>query len=217
MIDTQKKTWCSETVEGIRKIFYWGNAKENKLIGDDLYLTDSERYDQIGPRTLNAFEFTKDIDYDYLVRANAGAYINQENLLKYLQDKPRNNFYSGIAGHYKGVDYASGSTYILSKDLVQRLCADKYLIRIYFDDKDLCVDDVAVGEMIARYGIRVHLSAMRISYVEDVVEMAKGNEPSNVSEEENYHYRFRSSDRRIDIERMFRLHEKIISNQKIQM
>ena len=215
ILKTVKKTWYQHEVDNVRKIFYFGNSTENTLVGDDLFLTDNEHYHLMGPRTLSAFNYTKDFEYDYLLRVNAGSYIHQENLVKYLKDKPRTNFYSGIVGNYRGIEYASGSGYILSRNLVHKLIEDRNLIRIYFDNGELCVDDVAIGEMISRYGVRVDRTALRVSYVSNYqghfqIESQKGDsEILSIPQEDNYHYRLRSWDRNIDIQRMIDLHKKL--------
>ena len=215
IIQTVKNTWYQRNVDDVRKIFYFGNSNRNELIGDELFLTIGEDYYLMGPRTLSAFEYTQNLDYDYVFRVNAGSYIHQENLVKFLQNKPRTNFYSGIVGNYMGVEYASGSGYILSKNLVNRLINDKHTIRIQFPTGELCVDDTAIGEMVSRYGVKVDRSAMRISYISNSpthqeTEMQIGDsQVPFISQDDNYHYRLRSYDRNIDIQRMVDLHKKI--------
>ena len=37
ILDAVKKSWYSHNVDNIRKIFYYGNSKENILVGDNFY------------------------------------------------------------------------------------------------------------------------------------------------------------------------------------
>ena len=215
ILDAVKKTWYSHSVDNIRKIFYYGNSKENILVGDNLYLTDPERLEFIGPRTLNAFEYVKYLEYDYIVRVNAGSYIHQENLLRFLQDKPLNNFYCGIVGNYHNIEYASGSAYIISRDLVDKLIQDKNKIRLLYPHGELCIDGVATGEMVSKYGVRVDRSSLRISYCNSDVEYQIGDKAVEfISDDVNYHYRLRSNDRQLDIKRMYDLHNKFYGRKK---
>ena len=77
IIQTVKNTWYQRNVDDVRKIFYFGNSNRNELIGDELFLTIGEDYYLMGPRTLSAFEYTQNLDYDYVFRVNAGSYREQ--------------------------------------------------------------------------------------------------------------------------------------------
>lgn len=209
MIDTIKETWGSNKQENVDIIYYFGNNNKTEMIDNNLYLTTSEKHSMMGPRTLNAFEYLINEDFDYIFRVNAGCYIRQDILLEFLKNKPRENFYSGIIGNYMGITYCSGSGYFLSKDIVKKLVKDKNNLRLYYSNGQNCVDDVAVGEMITRFGVKPDLNAIRLSICDGKNEYQIGDKTvSNIDDGKIYHYRLRSNNRYDDINNMHLLHKK---------
>ena len=120
-----RQTWASKKENDVDIFFYYGNNEKFEIIDDEIYSTVREAHNLMGIRTLDVFSYTLNMEYDYLFRVNAGSYVNQKNLLNFLNDKPLDKFYTGIRGYYAGVEYASGSGFIISKDLVEILCKNQ--------------------------------------------------------------------------------------------
>ena len=138
-------------------------------------------------------------------RINAGSFVDYENLLKFIENKPINNFYSGIIAQYEDIKYVSGSGYFLSKDLVQLIIDNEEKISY------ICIDDMAIGKLLGELNIPLNYEAFRISYCNGNSEYQKGDKDINKEEIEkiNYHYRLRSYDRKMDINKMYKLKEKL--------
>jgi hypothetical protein len=139
---TIRETWATEKLPGIEVFYYYGNSPNIEIIGDKIFSKHPEGLYNVGYKTLDAFELIKDFDFDYVFRTNSSSYINQKNLLKFIEDKPRDNFYSGINNDYYNIKYCSGAGYFLSKNLIKSILDNKN----YWNHS--LIDDVAIGELI---------------------------------------------------------------------
>jgi hypothetical protein len=210
-----KETWFNYRNDDVEIIFYKDNQNlidkkdYSVLDGFDLILPCNDGFYTLGQKTIMAFEWVKkNYEFDYLYRSNLGAFVDIENLLYFLKDKPKDKFYCGIIGrdtYYlrKEVKFASGSGYFLSKDLVNIVC----------DNKDMwlhnVVDDVALGELLSKFQIEVNNNAIRKNICDDKVFYQLGDkETDNIDDSEVYHIRLRSTNRKIDIENMKNIYEK---------
>jgi hypothetical protein len=137
------KTWNSITIKNAPTYHYFGGVNENFNDSSSIYTTCSEDYALMGLRTIEAFEYAlNNFEFDYIFRTNISSYVNKLNLLTWLNDKPRTNFYSGVVGNHHGIRFASGSGFTLSKDLVKLLCESKHQLNYNL------VDDVCFGQFL---------------------------------------------------------------------
>lgn len=208
-ITALKETWTKKESSQTKIIFYYGGAPEPKLLGNELFLTTPESFPLMGVRTLEAFNHLQNFDYNYIIRINSGAFIRQEILDEFLSDKPKENFYCGIIGNYKNIKYCSGSCYIISKDVVKKILDIKQQIKLHYDNGEICVDDVAIGELIAKVGVKIDERAIRLSICNNNYEYQIGDKTvSNIPKNNIYHYRLRSDNRELDIKNMYKLYKE---------
>jgi len=216
-----KETWFNIKNNDVEIIFYSDNEKvENKkefpiLIDNDLILPINDGLFNLGFKTIKAFEWVNDnYNYDYIYRSNLGAYVDSNNIIKFLDNKSKDKFYCGIIGkdsYYLGreITFASGSGYFLSKDLVEIVINNKHMW------KHNVIDDVALGELLSNFSIKVDKSAMRLNYCDDKVFYQIGDENVDyIDISDLYHIRLRSNSRDLDIMKMNDLYDKnIITNE----
>ncbi len=141
LTNCQKATWGSKKVENVRVVYYYGRPVKNNTT-EDYYFDIREDHDTIGIKTLKAFEYFLKEDFDYLFRVNSSSYVDQEKVLKWLEDKPKAEFYAGVSMNY-GIEFMHGSGYILSKDLVQLIVTQKTSM-----DTSIA-DDVSIGKLLS--------------------------------------------------------------------
>jgi hypothetical protein len=206
-----KRTWGTYLHDGIKIIFYTDNQKTlfkkktPQLKGNNLILPCKDGYLNCTEKTLQAFEFVAgNINFEYVFRTNLGSYVNLYKIFDFLTDKPKENFYSGIIGTHKNddaiINFASGSGYFLSKDMVELVVSGRGLFN------HQVIDDVALGEFMANRHIPINKQAIRLSYVNDLVEYHIGDRTvDHIDHNLIYHIRLRSSDRNIDIKKMHEL------------
>lgn len=191
---TIRKTWARETLPEIEIFYYYGNSSSKKIVEDKIYSTAQEGLYNIGYKTLDSFDLLKNFNFDYLFRTNSSSYIIQENLIKFLANKPRKNFYSGIIGNYNDISYCSGSGYFISRDIF-----DKVLFHRNEWNHQL-IDDVAIGDLITnKIKVLPDFSAKRLDL---------GSEKIYDSLKDHYHIRCKiQNNRKLD-----ELHMKNIFN-----
>lgn len=137
------------------------NAPRNQtILHDDMIMCGyADGIKQIHKKTMDCFEWlVNNKKYDYVFRCCCGSYVIQENLIKFLEDKPKTNFYSGIFGKTKHGLFCSGSGFFLSWDLVQLLAKNKKNI------PDLYQDDVNIGAYLTNTQKIVPISGYRYDY-----------------------------------------------------
>lgn len=187
---TQKNTWDSIEVEDVKTLYFVGNKKGN-YIKDEIINTDvSESLINCGYKTLKAFELVKDFDFDFIFRTNSSSYVDKFLLKQYLNEKPKEKFYSGVVGNHEGIKFSSGSGFIITKDLVDLVLQNKN-----FWNHGL-IDDVALGLLLKKFGINP-TPAPRY----DILNLDE-NTPLHF-----YHYRLKCHDRNLDCDRMINLHK----------
>jgi hypothetical protein len=191
-------TWGSIKQTEVDIFYYHGDGQENAIVGDTIYSVSLETMNNIGHKTLTAFDLIKDLEFDFLFRTNSSSYVRQDSLVSFLRDKPRHGFYCGIKGRLTNIDFCSGSGYLLSKDAVLKVLDNRVHWR-----HDL-VDDVALGDLMNRIGVGISDCARRL----DVNELGR---PYCITDLWS-HYHIRCAchhDRRLDIMHMKTIHRML--------
>jgi hypothetical protein len=149
-----KSTWGNVKYEGVEVFYQYSKPLDNEeyiVDGNNIICNGFESYYSIGYKTIKSFKHLIKKDFDFLLRTNSSSFINFENLIKYLEDKPKNKFYSGAPiPHHSidlNIDFATGSGYILSKDLVE------YVVNNEEEWNHHYPDDVSLGKMMKDYNI----------------------------------------------------------------
>lgn len=217
MTNCVRETWGKEIPENVSVYYNYGlipghthnpNEGENVLDGDKIICGVNDTYELITKKTLEAFDYiaTHLTEYDYIFRCCNGSYIHVENLVNFLQEKPKTQFYAGVTGVHNNVPFASGAGFILSKDMVKLLADNKEAI---LNDPDIAVhgqiDDIIIGYFLHKQGITARNIASRIDI---------GDLPHNKHEVFNltclykneYHYHLRQN-----IEGMKYLHDLFLN------
>jgi hypothetical protein len=183
--ESQNESWNSIEVEGVDTFFLVGNNIEDTIDGNLIKTNVRESLYHCGYKTIKAFELLKDYEYDYIFRTNSSSYVDKQMLKDYLQDKPRTNFYSGVIGNQYGIDFASGSGFIVSKNVVDLVLLKKE----YWEHR--LIDDVALALLLRSLRINPVL-APRFN-----IETVNENTPMN-----HYHYRIKTLNRETDCQYM---------------
>jgi hypothetical protein len=167
--NTAKETWLTDSPENVKTIFMYGGS--NKIYWDDqnsFYVDREESLDLCTYKTICAYETFLESDFDYIFRSNSTGYFDLNLIPKFLEDKPFENFYCGCLGMLDGINFASGSGYFLSKDLVKKIVENKFLLYTY-PLLGRC-DDVIVGKFITQHlNVEINKSARRIDLHPDQI------------------------------------------------
>ena len=188
LTDTIRKTWGNNTEDKVEIVYYYynNNIDYSYIKDDNLYLKGEECLYNIGYKTLDAFEFFfKNKEFDYIFRTNVSSYVNINELIKYIEDKPNNNYCSAFIGCVNGVEFPSGSGYFFSKDVVKKIILNREKWN------HTVMDDVSLGIMLNYLKIKINLGIrLDITNDEQYINLTK----------KTYHYRCKhENDREKDI------------------
>jgi hypothetical protein len=149
LIETIESTWAAEEVDDVSVLFYYGGT-EHRRAGRHLYLPVPDDLPNVGRKTIAAFDYALgEVDFDVVFRTNCSSYVDLVNLREHVLTRaPGPRFYAGLIGMHDGVTFASGSGYLLGRDLVELAVRERAAW-----DHDL-VDDVALGAVLDRHGVR---------------------------------------------------------------
>jgi hypothetical protein len=181
----QNETWNSVDVDGV-DVFFNINNGDKKEINSHFIINDlPEKVETEGYKIINCFEQTLDWDYDYIFHTNSSSYIDKELLYKWLLDKPRTKFYSGVKGNYRNTSFASGCGFTISKDVV----------KLILENKDKWehgeADDATLGILLNSLGLSVY-EAPRFDMISS--ESYTRHIPTDY-----FHYRCKTDDRKWDL------------------
>jgi hypothetical protein len=164
-----KSTWGQVKYNDIEIFYYYAKPLEHDeyvIDGNNIICKGHESYNTIGYKTIKAFKALINKNFDFLLRTNSSSFIHIDNLLNYLKDKPKTKFYSGapIPYHTKNLnmDFATGSGYILSKDLVELVVNNEEKWDHYYPD------DVSIGKLMKENDINfIPKDWMKITTITD--------------------------------------------------
>lgn len=144
LIDTQKNTWDSIKHSQVQTIYYYAGYN-TELIGNRLMIDCEEGTGYFYIKTIKAFKYLLQLEWDYLVKTDNSAYINKHELVQKLQNKPRQSFFGGHL--YQVPNSASflwGEGMILSRDVIE------FLVKEYEESNMLRsgVEDVHIGMIL---------------------------------------------------------------------
>lgn len=209
--NTIKETWYNLKNDDVEILFY--KERYNQHTSDvvieypNLYLPCDDGLLNCGHKTIMALDWTmQNFEFDYIYRSNLGAFVDVNNLLNFLKNKPKKEFYCGIIGkdtYWLGseIEFASGSGYFLSKDLVELVISNSNLWPHH------AVDDVALGYLLSLFNIKPNNTAIRKNICDDIVFYNMGADCVEIlNNSDIYHTRLRSSDRNLDIQNMKKIY-----------
>ena len=184
----------------IIKLIFGNDSKVDdlKIISNNIIISDTpETYiPGILQKTVHAFKIVAKQDCDYVLRTNLSSFFILDNLLKWIDDLPITNLYSGVIGNvdYISSPYASGAAFILSKDVLDYFINNIDNLKV---DKPYH-DDILIGDLLSnRYP---PTSAKRL-IIETLRTYNEGNINSMIPTiKSHYHIRIKNTfDRNIDV------------------
>jgi len=151
-----QKTWANKNYPNTDIYFYSAGTK-TKIVGRDLIVKDSGTAQDIGKKTLSAFDWVdKNLEYDFIFRTNTSSYVEVNNLVKYVENIPQNmdytykgvvqeREYENVSKNYK---FVSGAGIILDKSTVKAILHSQNL----WDHSEW--DDIALGKLLSSLNIK---------------------------------------------------------------
>lgn len=90
-------------------------------------------------------------EFDYVLRTNLSSFYIFPRLLRFLDGCPSEKFYCAVQGRLRNLNYGSGSGFLLSRDLVRLMIANKK----FFLNNRSTYDDVVIGQFFQKMNIKL--------------------------------------------------------------
>lgn len=127
-----------------RRAAVWAAGRKVSLEGSRIQTRVPETYLMTNAKTVAGFRhLLRTYEFDYILRTNSSTYVNLKMLEDFVQGLPSEGYYGGTTWRAHGVDYVTGTSILLSRDLVKHVAYDP---EWNFD----VIDDLAVGMSMAR-------------------------------------------------------------------
>ena len=170
MIQAARDT-CYETIPDFAEVFYLYGHRNNISIPHNSYVIDNDCFYYDYPehrsfllhKTIAFFEYClNNKDFDYIFRPNCGSYIHLELLHKFITNNVSNErVYLGIRGFVDNINYASGSGFLISKDVVELLVRHKECLEY---DGNVFVDDMSIGRLLTEHnGLQLDFEKLSVT------------------------------------------------------
>lgn len=156
-----KSTWASIKNPNCDIWYYYGDSNEFSVKDNVIRCPYPEGYANIGLKTICAFEYLLNTDFDYLFRPNSSSFVNINRLVEFVQELPKEKFYGGKPIWFYGggitekdeinppQNCAHGCGYILSRDLVELIVNKKNEWGHHM------IDDMALCRFMKNYDINI--------------------------------------------------------------
>jgi hypothetical protein len=185
-----KETWGKQNREDSKIYYLWANNYEKKD-DNDFVSNIKESYGALLSKFLDFLEYIQNWEYDYVFRVNCGSYVDVDNLKEFLENKPREKFYCGIRGRFEDIEFASGSGFIISKDLAKLTIENRNEFGVDH------IDDISFGRFMQKNGISIDDTAIRVTWTGSgyIYQIGEAVIPENIFPlDKVYHWRLRSDD-----------------------
>ena len=184
LIRSIRDTWAKFKPTNYEVLYYYGYRtgypqpeKDSAIIHQDCIICGlQESIPNINLKNFLAFKCLYDnFDFDYVFRCCAGSYVHLDNIERYvtITKLPTTQLYCGVIGTVGCVQFASGSGFFMSRDVV-KLLVDNPSGFFYHPS-----DDVAIGQFLTSNGVKI-----RPGERQDLFDITTINR-------DHYHYHFR--------------------------
>lgn len=126
MMKCSMETWDSVDHSQAITRYYCG-----KYDGDSDYrVWNSPNFDesleQVAPRTMEAYELALGLpNWDFMARTHSSTYVHKTNLVNFIEALPKENVLCGLMVTGERPFLWGGGSYIMSRDVVEKLVASK--------------------------------------------------------------------------------------------
>lgn len=124
LMNAQMETWDKDEHPQTRTMYYCGKGGQTS---SKVFCSPSldESLGNVSARTIEAFEESLDLEWDYMARVNSSCYVHKNNLVKFCHFQPRHKVIRGIMTEGEKPYIWGGCHYIFSRDVVEKMVANK--------------------------------------------------------------------------------------------
>lgn len=157
LMAAQQATWDAVEHPQTQTLYYCARCKNGPVRPDVRYSTMDDWLEHVSPRTIEAFGWALESEWDYLARPNSSCYVHKGNLVRFCETLPATGVLRG--GMTGGEDpfLWGGCQYVFSRDVIEGMVKTKDRWR-----SDL-MDDQSITKNAQALGIDLHQGPMACS------------------------------------------------------
>jgi len=125
MMNCSMDTWDSEHHPQTITRYYCGKSDDNS----DERVWNSPQFDEelerVAPRTMEAYEKSLELDWDFMARTHSSTYVHKKNLVDFIETLPKENVLCGLLVTGERPFLWGGGSYIMSRDVIEKIVANK--------------------------------------------------------------------------------------------
>ncbi len=151
LMDTQMETWDSEEHPQTQTLYYVGKKCDLRPYDPRVFYSPllSEDLGDVAARTIEAFEKSLDIEWQYMARVHSSTYVHKRNLVKFCHALPNHQVVCGVETEGEDPFIWGGCHYIFSRDVIFQFVDNKSRWNT------LVMEDHSISEMVKYLGLKV--------------------------------------------------------------
>lgn len=155
----QQATWDAVEHPQAQTLYYCARCKNGPVRPDVRYSTMDDWLEHVSPRTIEAFGWALESQWDYLARPNSSCYVHKGNLVRFCETLPASGVLRGAwtGGTTENGYLWGGCQYVFSRDVIERMVETKSRWR------ENLMDDQAITKSAQALGIDMHQGPMACS------------------------------------------------------
>ena len=125
MLDCSIETWDAEDHPQTRTLYYCGKSDQPST--DKVFYSPQhdEELERVSARTIEAFEKSLELEWDFMARTHSSTYVHKRNLIEFCETLHRKNLLCGLLVTGERPFLWGGGSYIISRDVVEQFVANK--------------------------------------------------------------------------------------------
>jgi len=126
MMKCSMDTWDAEHHPQTTTRYYCGKSDDNS---DDRVWNSpqfDEELERVAPRTVEAYEKSLELSWDFMARTHSSTYVHKKNLVDFIETLPKWNVLCGLLVTGERPFLWGGGSYIMSRDVVEKLVENKH-------------------------------------------------------------------------------------------
>lgn len=146
LMAAQQETWDSVQHPQTQTIYYCARCKNGPVRPDVRYSTMDDWLEHVSPRTIEAFGWALESEWDYLARPNSSCYVHKGNLVRFCETLPATSVLRGGMTGGENPYLWGGCQYVFSRDVIKRMVETKDRWRNdLMDDQSITMSAKAIG------------------------------------------------------------------------
>lgn len=125
----QMETWDSIGHAQTQTMYYCGKLGQGEYVAcpTPIFFSPSltESLEDVSPRTIEAFEKSLELEWDYMARVHSSTYVHKKNLVDFIETLPKENVLCGLLTTGPSPFLWGGGSYIISRDVIEAFVANK--------------------------------------------------------------------------------------------